>query len=169
MNLRDLLKDRPSDRLAERVTAAAYGTVLVLSSLALLKSDNVSSGLGWELVTGIGLATWAAHLFAEVVGDHVRKGAAVDRKELTHAVVDGVPILLATVPPAVILFLGRLDVLDASVALWIALIVAMLQLVGVGALAGAAVSTTRRGPWAYAAVTAIFGLAVVTIKVALTH
>ena len=45
----------------------------------------------------------------------------------------------------------------------------MLQLVGVGALAGAAVSTSRRGPWAYAAVTAVFGLVVVTIKLALTH
>ena len=48
---------------------------LFLASLALLKSDNVSSGLGWELVTSVGLATWAAHLFAEVVGDHVRHTA----------------------------------------------------------------------------------------------
>jgi len=169
VNLRDLLNDRPADRVAERVTAAAYGTVLVLSSLALLKSDNVSSGLGWELVTSVGLATWFAHLFAEVVGEHVRRGAPIDREELGRAVVDGVPILLAAVPPAAILGLGALDVLEASVALWLALGVALLQLVGVGALAGAAVSTSRRSPWVYAAVTAVFGLAVVTIKVALTH
>ena len=39
------------------------------SLLAAIDADGVGSGLGWELVTGVGVATWVAHLYAEVVGD----------------------------------------------------------------------------------------------------
>lgn len=157
------------ETLAERASAASYGTVLVLASLALLDADEVSSGLGWELVTGVGVATWVAHLFAEVVGDHLRSGAALDRKEIGHAMIDGAPILLAAVPPAVVLLLGRLDVLDPGVALWVAVAVAILQLVGVGALVGRLVSPRGEQTWSYVAATAAMGIAVVTLKLLLHH
>jgi hypothetical protein len=58
------------------VSAACYGTVLVLASLALIDADDVASGIGWELVTGVGVATWVAHLYAEVIGDHLRRCCA---------------------------------------------------------------------------------------------
>jgi len=90
--MRELLERWPRERLAERVTAAAYGTVLVLSAVALLDADNVSSGLGWELITGVGLATWIAHLYAEAVGDHMRHGVRLDWAEIRHGMVDGLPI-----------------------------------------------------------------------------
>ena len=167
--MRELVQDWPRERLAERVTAAAYGTVLVLASLALLDADNVASGLGWELVTGVGLATWIAHLYAEVVGDHLRHGRRLDRVELTRSMVDGLPILLAAVAPAVILGLGRLDVLAPRVALWISVAVAFVQLVSLGALVGAIVSSERVSPWRFAAVTAVIGVVVVVLKLGLTH
>ena len=78
----DRLKNWPLERVAERLSAACYGTVLVLAALPLIDAEEVSSGLGWELVTGVGVATWVAHLFAEVVGDHVRHRAAPDRAEV---------------------------------------------------------------------------------------
>jgi hypothetical protein len=159
----------PRDRLAERLSAASYGTVLVLASLALIDVNDVSSGLGWELVTGVGVATWLAHLFAEVVGDHVRRGSALDRDELTRAVVDGFPILLAAVPPGVMLLLGRLDVLDDDVALWGSIAIALVQLAGVGAIVGSTVTGRGKGTWSYAAATAAFGVVVVSLKLALTH
>jgi hypothetical protein len=159
----------PRDRLAERFSAASYGTVLVLASLVLIDADEVSSGLGWELVTGVGVATWLAHFYAEVVGDHLRRGAALDRTEVGTAMSDGFPILLAAVPPAIMLLLGRLDVLNPRVALWAAVATAFFQLVAVGAFVGSVVSTRGRGPWAYAAATALIGLAVVTLKVILGH
>lgn len=157
------------ERLAQRVSAASYGTVLVLAALTLIDPDEVADGLGWELVTGVGLATWIAHLYAEVVGDHLRHTAAVARKETTRAMRDGLPILLATVLPAVMLLLGRLDVLAARVALWTAIGLAVLQLISVGAFVGLVVS--HRGPtaWLYAATTAVLGLIVVTVKLVLGH
>ena len=57
--------------------------------------------------------------------------------------VDGLPIPLAALLPAVMLLLGRLDVLDHRDALWASVAVAIGQLVGVGAFAGGSVS--RRG------------------------
>ena len=158
----------PRERLARRVSAASYGTVLVLASLALVDADEVASGWGWELVTGVGLATWVAHVYAEVVGDHIRHTAAPGRRELRRAMTDGLPILLAAVAPAVMLLLGRLDVLAHRGALWAAVVVAFLQLVGVGALVGS-LSDHGSGPWRFAAATGAFGFAVVVVKIVLGH
>jgi hypothetical protein len=157
------------ERLAERLNAACYGTVLVLAALPLIDAEEVASGWGWELVTGIGVATWVAHLFAEIAGEHVRSGSPVDRAEFTRAMVDGLPIPLAAVLPGVMLGLGRVGVLDERVALWAAVIVAVAQLIGVGAFVGASVSRGRASVWWYALATAAIGLAVVSLKVALGH
>ena len=141
----------------------------MLAALPLIDTDEVESGWGWELVTGVGVATWVAHLFAEVVGDHVRRGAAVDRVEIRRAMVDGLPILLAGVLPAAMLLLGRVDVLDARVALWASVAVAVGQLVGLGAFIGGFVSPGGASVWTYAGTTAAVGIAVVGIKLALGH
>lgn len=159
----------PRQRLAERVTAASYGTVLVLAALAVIEADDVAAGLGWELVTGIGAATWVAHLYAEVVGDHLRHTASLGRKELTRAMADGFPILLATLLPAAMLLLGRLDVLGHRLALWASVAVAVLQLAGVGCLVGFAVSDRSSRAWLFAVMTAVFGVTVVALKVVLGH
>jgi hypothetical protein len=159
----------PRDRLAERLSAASYGTILVLAALALIDADDVSSGLGWGLVTGVGAATWIAHLYAELVGDHLRHGSALDRTEIARAAVDGFPILLAAVPPAVMLLLGRLEVLDEGGALGASLVIAVVQLVGIGAYVGSVVSVRGANAWSYAAATAAIGMAVVTLKLVLGH
>ena len=164
------LQSWPRERIAELLSAACYGTVLVLVALPLIDTDEVSSGLGWELVTGVGVATWVAHLYAEVVGDHLRHGPPLGRAEITRAMVDGLPILLAAVLPGAMLLLGRMDVLEPRAALWASVAVGILQLVGVGGFVGASVSPRRRVfVWSYAGATAAVGIAVVTLKLALGH
>ncbi len=159
----------PRDRLAERLSAACYGTVLVLVAIPVISAEDVLSGWGWELVTGIGVATWVAHLYAEVVGDHVRGESGINRAEIARAMVDGLPIPLAAVLPAVMLLVGRVDVLDPSVALWAAVAVAIGQLVAVGALIGGFVAPGGARVWSYAGVTAVIGIVVVSVKLALGH
>ena len=156
------------DRLAERLSAGSYGTILVLASLALIDTDDVSSGLGWELVTGVGAATWIAHVYAELVGDHLRHGSAFDRTEITKAATNGFPIILAAVPPAVMLLLGRLGILDERAALWAALLIAIAQLVGIGAYVGS-VHVRGMNTWVFAVASAALGLGVVTVKLQLGH
>ena len=157
------------ERRAERVSAASYGTVLVLAALPLLDVDAVESGLGWELVTGVGVATWVAHLYAEVVGDHLRHHTALDRREIRRAMEDGLPILIAAFAPALMLAFGRIGVLDPEFALWAAVIVAVVQLVAVGIYVGRMVSPGGGSWWRYAAVTALIGIVVVTLKLLLSH
>jgi hypothetical protein len=165
----DRLEGRPRERFAERLSAACYGTVLVLAALPLIDVDDVSAGLGWELVTGVGVATWVAHFYAELVGDHLRHGSTLDWTEIKRAMVDGLPILLAAVLPAIALLLGRIDVLDHRVALWVSVAIAIAQLVAVGAFVGISVSPRDKSVWSYAAATAGIGIAVVTLKVVLGH
>lgn len=157
------------EHLAERVNAASYGTVLIIASLLVVQPDDVASGWGWELVTGVGLATWAAHIYAEVLGNHVRKSDAHRAHEVRRAMGDGLPILLAAFVPAVALLLGRLGVVAPRQALWIAVIVALLQLVALGAFVGAVVPDDSASQWRYSAVTAVFGVVVVLVLVALGH
>jgi hypothetical protein len=167
--IRDQSDARLVDRWVEGLSAASYGTVLVLAALLLIDAEEVSSGLGWELVTGVGVATWVAHFFAEVVGDQVRHESSVDRAAIGRAMADGLPILLATLVPGLVLLLGRLGVLDERVALWVAVAGAVLQLAGVGAVVGIVGSSDRRVAWTYATATAAVGLGVVVLKVVLGH
>jgi hypothetical protein len=83
--------------------------------------------------------------------------------------VDGLPIILAALAPAVVLLLGRLEVLDPQVAVWVAFAVGFLQLLGLGAVIGAAVPASGATPWRFAAVTGLVGLAVVVLKLLLGH
>jgi hypothetical protein len=158
---------QPRDRLAEQVSAAAYGTVLVLAALPLVTFADV--GAGWGLITGVGVATYVAHAYALVMGDHVRHGVPLDRAAVGRALRDGLPILAATVGPALALALARLDVLSESAALWAAVIVAVLQLTALGVLVGWAVTDRRSHWWTYGIVAAALGVVVVFLKLRLSH
>ena len=167
MNAPRALRDRSRHLSAERVSAATYGSVLVLTALPLIRVEDVSSGLGWELVTGIGLATWVAHLFAELLGEEVRHPEPLEASDVRRAMVDGLPILLAAVLPAAMLLLGRIGVVDEAPALWMAVIVALVQLFGLGAFVGFA----RPGvsAWLFALGTGLVGVIVVVVKLSLSH
>jgi hypothetical protein len=169
MGVAERLRRQSPEALAERVSAAVYGTVLVLAALPLIDTDEVASGAGWSLVSGVGVATWVAHLFAEVVGDGLRHGTAHDRAEIRRVMVDGLPILLAAVAPAVVLFLGRIDVLGSRGALWAALAVALAQLAGVSAFVGWSAHPAGTRSWSYAALTVAIGVVVVVLKLRLSH
>lgn len=159
----------PRERLARRVSAASYGTILVLGSLVFISTEKVLSGFGWELVTGVGLATWVAHLYAEVVGDHVLADAAMTRAEIRQAMTDGLPILLAAVPPAALLFVGRTSLLDPGTAVTAAVVVGLGQLLGLGAFVGSLPSQGMVRTWSYAALTLLIGVVVVVLRIVLKY
>lgn len=156
------------DRIAERISAASYGTVLIIAALLFVEPADVTSGWGWELVVGVGAATWLAHLYADVLGNRVRTEDATRPHELRKAMIDGLPTLLSAVAPAAVLLLGRLGALEPRQALWLAVIVALLQLLAIGAFVGA-VSGQRSGSWRHAVTATVLGLAVVLLMVALGH
>ncbi len=165
----DALGSIPRQRLAELVGAASYGTVLVLAALSVVGVSEVALGHGAELVAGVGGATWLAHLFAEILGRHVEHETPRGRREVARAAVDGSPILAATVLPAIVLVLGRLDVLSDTTARVAAIVVAILQLLLIGAVVAHVAPAPPAARWTFAASTAAAGLVIVALSVALGH
>jgi hypothetical protein len=157
------------ERLAELVSSASYGSVLVLAALAVIGVSEVALGHGSELVAGVGLATFLAHLFAELLGGHVRHDDPLGRDQVTRAVVDGSPILAATVLPAVALGLGRLEVIGDDTARVVAIAVAEVQLIAIGAYVARLDTARPGGNWGFAVATGVVGLAVVLFVVLLGH
>ncbi len=134
------------------------------------RPSDVADGHGLELVAGVGVATWVAHVFADLVGEHVRHSERLTADELRWSLVSGTPILVATVLPGVALGLGRLEAISDDVAIWIATTIAIFQMVGVGATVG--VLRERRAPRRSGGSSSprrIFGLAVTAVKVQLGH
>lgn len=158
-----------TERLAELIGAAAYGTVLVLGALSVVGVSEVALGHGAELVVGVGAATWLAHLFAEVLAHHVRDPASQGRPAIRRAAADGSPILLATVLPALTLLTGRVDLLDDRVARLVAIGVGTVQLFAIGVLVASVTPTTTSARWRFGGATALVGLAVVLVTVFLGH
>jgi hypothetical protein len=165
-----LVSDRmPPARLAELVSAACYGSVLVLAALSVIGVSEVALGHGAELVAGVGLATWLAHLFAELLGGHARHPEPLRRSEVVRAVVDGSPILASTVLPATVLLFGRLDLISDTAARIGAIVVAILQLFAIGAFVAGAAPVPPAARWTFAAATAGIGVTVVALTVLLGH
>jgi hypothetical protein len=158
-----------TDRLAERVNAAAYGTVLVLVALSTIEIADVAVGYSYALIAGVGFSTWIAHLFAELLGEHVRHGEAVSWSEGRRAAIDGSPILASAILPGIILFCGRIELFDYSTARNVAILVAVLQLSLVGGIVARSTPGSPTPAWWLALSTAIAGVAVVILKVALGH
>ena len=159
----------PRERLAEVVSAAGYGSVLVLAALSVIGVSEVALGHGSELVAGVGLATWLAHIFAELLGGHARHPEPLHRSEVVRSLVDGSPILAATVLPAIVLGFGRLDLMSDTTARIAAITVAILQLLAIGAFVAQVAPTQPATRWTFAAATVGVGLAVVALTVLLGH
>ena len=157
------------ERLGERIGAAAYGTVLVLVALTAIEVSEVGEGHGSELVLGVGGATWVAHLFAELLGEHVRHGEPVSWTEARRASIDGSPILVATLLPALLLLLGRVELLSHESARNLAIVAGVLQLSLVGGIVARSTPGSPTPAWSFAISTAVAGVAVVALKVALGH
>jgi len=155
-------------RVAEKVRAAAYGTVLVIAALGVTKVNDVAAGYAAELVLGVGAATWIAHLYAELLGRHVVEVEPLRRSEVRQAMVDGSPIMLATLLPGLVLIVGRGNS-SASTVRSVALAVAFAQLVGIGILVARLAPGRPHAAWIFAAVTAGVGTVVGVATLALGH
>ncbi len=154
--------------MSERVRAASYGAVLVIAALVVTTVSDVGLGYAAELVFGVGAATWIAHLYAELLGRQVIAREPLWRAGIRDVMVDGSPILLATVLPAIVLIIGRGDAVSAEVTRTCAIAVAFAQLVGICAFVARA-APQRHAGWIVAGVTASIGIAVGMAVVVLGH
>lgn len=146
-----------------------YGVVLVTALLAI--GEHYDTDLEVLLyVSGTMVVFWLAHVYAGVVaagGDPDRRGDRL-RTKLAHSARHSVGMLVAMLPPLVLLALGTLGVLTEDDAYDYALITGVVVLAVIGWL-----NAARNGrPWYVrlggAAATATLGILIMTLS-ALAH
>jgi hypothetical protein len=163
------LRRIPVERLAALVASAAYGTVLVLATLSVIGAIRLSVGYGADLIAGVGIATWIAHIYAELLGRHVDRHRPLERSEVGRTMIDGCPILASPILPACALLLGKLDAISQTSARTAAIVVAIVQLLAIGFLVGRVAPARRSAVWIFAAVTVGIGIVVVALTTWLGH
>ncbi|NRQ51683.1 hypothetical protein [Aeromicrobium stalagmiti] len=154
------------DEVADRISAYVYGNILTLAALVVLHTDEVENGAGLAIVVGTALSTFVAHAYAESLGGAARGHASSFGVVLR----DSLPIMSAAAVPALLMLAGALEWFSPTVCLRIAetWVVVRLALTGfiVGRLRGMPVTFHT---WVASIGLAAVALAIVAVKVVLTH
>jgi len=147
---------------------AIYGLILVSGMIVVS-----ARGTSWEafvtvLVTV--LVFFAAHVFAGTLGRlAATDGHAGLRASLRASARQSGGMLLASVPPLIILLLGATRVLEDATALWVALIINTVMLGALGWIAVARWSTHWLPRILSAVITAAFGGVLILLKAVIHH
>jgi hypothetical protein len=121
-----------ADRSRPRnLQGAVYGTILALSVTAIA-SEKESDVEVLVSVVATSLVFWLVHVYAAVLAARLERGAAI-REAIRHEGNREWPLVQASVPIMVPLFLGAVGVLGDQTAYWLAIAVGIVVLAGFGA------------------------------------
>ena len=162
--------DPPREDVASRVSAYVYGNVLVMAALIALHPEELRGPTGVLYLLGVGVSTYVAHAVGEAVGLRVREGRQLDGAAVRHEIRAALPIVTAAGAPAALLSLAWAGLLDADLALVLALALVDIRLALLGSVV-AWVSGERSSARVFLAgfVLAIVAAAAAALKWQLTH
>jgi hypothetical protein len=152
------------------IAGTVYGTIVVLAVLAE-GSDAYAHEL-WRLdvlLVVTSFVLWIAHVYAHGLGESMSLGHRLDIPEFRTIVVREFSILAAALAPAVVIALGALHVLEARVAVWLAIGIAVTALAVEGARYARLERLTTFGTLFTIALNLALGLAIVLLKVVVAH
>ena len=113
----------------ETVAGTVYGTIVVLAVLAA-GADTYKHQL-WRLdaiaATGA-VVLWLAHVYSHALGESLKEERRLDAREFAAIARREYAVVLAAVPPVVVLALGAAGLLSASAAIWAAFGVGVVTL-----------------------------------------
>lgn len=149
---------------------AIYGLILVSGMIVVSGSAAYSSFKAFVTVLVTVLVFFAAHVFAGTLGRlAATDGHAGLRASLKASAHQSGGMLVASVPPLVILLLGATRVIEDGTALWSALIVDTVLLGALGWIAVARWSTHWFPRIVSAVITAAFGGVLILLKAIIHH
>ncbi|MDN3494650.1 hypothetical protein QL996_01805 [Planococcus sp. APC 4015] len=161
---------RPAVARVLQSEEAIYGLILVSGMIVVSNSVVGTSANALLTVVVTVLVFFAAHVYAGTLARlAATDGAAGFLPSVRASVMHSLGMLVAAVPPLVILLMGTTRVFPDDSAIWAALIVDALLL---GILGWFAVSRWTRRVWprlASALITAAFGLVLVALKAFIHH
>ncbi len=157
---------RPVGRISIITEESVYGTILVSGMIVATGGHGASSWSVFLSVIGTVIVFWVAHVYAGTIAGHGAFGgddtslATAFRRSLRRSV----GFLTSALPPSVILLFGALDVVNDTLAIWLALWAGVLIL----AILGYTVFAVRGRSWVICILgsltTAAFGVAMIALK-----
>ena len=149
------------------LSSAVYGSLLVTTLVAAqARSDASTEFIAVSLLLAVGVF-WLTEVWSEVVNHRVR--GPITRHDLFEIARDESPMLVAAIPPAVVLWTASLGLTTAERAIDIALVVGVIQLFLWGLVVGRAVNRGWGVALLIASVDCALGLLIVVLKVLVLH
>ena len=146
---------------------AIYGSLLVTSLVAVQwRHDASTDAIALSLVVGV-IVFWLAHVWSEIVSHRVH--GPVQYRQVRSIARAEIPMLEATVLPAIALASARIPGVTADGAINLALVVCIGQLFVWGLVVGRAAHSSRWLALRVAIVDSLLGIAIVGLKVLVIH
>ena len=155
---------------AGTIAGTVYGTIVVMA--AVTAGGPAFEDRPWRLiivVAATAVVFWFAHVYADGLGESIALGRRLDLAELGAIARRELSILLAAILPILALGLGAFGVVGHAAAVWLALGVATASLAAQGARYAQLEKLSPGGTALSIAVNLGLGLAIVVLKVALSH
>jgi hypothetical protein len=154
---------------SESIAGTVYGTIVVMGAIT---AGAQGAHDPWRLSSVVGatvIVLWLAHVYAHGLGEAIGRGRQLDRAELVAVGRRELAIPLAAVAPVFALFLAGIGLLEESTAEWLALGIGLATLAVQGFRYAALERLDTRGTVKSVAVNVALGLAIMALKVAVTH
>lgn len=168
------------ERAARRVSAFAYGNILVLSVVVVSESHAVENRQAAWLVLGTTVSTFFAHVFAEWLSHGITarrpgetEGPEPSKMDVPAALRDALPIITSGTLPFIILVIGSFEVIALFDPPGAQLCAAAIIIVRIGFL-GLVVERLQSSKVSWRTIASGVGVAAVAavitvVKVVLTH
>src|SRR5215472_6855291 len=103
------------------IASTVYGTVLVVATLTAAYATQKHPWKLAVIVATTSFVLWITHLYAHGLSASIERNRHLQRDELVAILRRELGILLAAAAPTFALLLGAADVVDETVAVWLAL------------------------------------------------
>jgi hypothetical protein len=157
-------------RVGESLAGFVYGTIVVLSVVVGGARDYGHEPGHIAAVAAITCVVfWLAHVYAHALGASVSHDERLTRAELASIARREASIIEAAVPPIAALLLGTLGVFGKTTALWVAFGCGLVVLALEGVLYARVEHLGRKGTFAIVGINVALGLALVALKLFISH
>jgi hypothetical protein len=156
--------------IGERLGGFIYGTIVVLSVVvAGARAFPDDSGAVAKTVAVTTIVFWLAHVYSHALAHSVTRGGRLSFAELSKVARHEASLIEAGVLPVAALLLGAFGVLSARAALWAAFGVGLAVLAAQGLVFARIERLGTLGTLAVVGTNLALGLALVALKVLVTH
>ena len=154
----------------ERLGGFIYGTIVVLAVIvAGARAYEHEAGHIAGLVAVTVLVFWLAHVYSHALAHAVAHGEHLSIEELRHIARREASILEAAVPPLAALLLGAFGILSTKLAVWAAVAAGLVVLCAQGITFARVERLGRLGTLAVVAANLGLGVALVGLKLLVSH